>query len=125
LTFLLSFVVRAFLSVEGNDMDAQPVVALLIAVFEWEQAEWIEQARCRGVDPELFFPARGASTTESKAICAQCPVAAECLEYSLKHGEKFGIWGAKSERERREIRKQRKVGRYYDWNHSARPPASA
>jgi WhiB family redox-sensing transcriptional regulator len=35
----------------------------------------------------------------------------ECLEYALRHGEKFGIWGGMSERERRRIRRQRALVR--------------
>ena len=31
----------------------------------------------------------------------------ECLEFALQNGEKFGIWGGLSERERRRIRRQR------------------
>ena len=31
----------------------------------------------------------------------------ECLEYALANGEKFGIWGGLSERERRKLRRQR------------------
>jgi WhiB family redox-sensing transcriptional regulator len=35
----------------------------------------------------------------------------ECLEYALRHGEKFGIWGGMSERERRRLRRQRALAR--------------
>jgi WhiB family redox-sensing transcriptional regulator len=31
----------------------------------------------------------------------------DCLEFALQNGEKFGIWGGLSERERRRIRRQR------------------
>jgi WhiB family redox-sensing transcriptional regulator len=31
----------------------------------------------------------------------------DCLEYALTHGEKFGIWGGMSERERRRLRRAR------------------
>ena len=31
----------------------------------------------------------------------------QCLEYALTHGEKFGIWGGMSERERRRVRRER------------------
>jgi WhiB family redox-sensing transcriptional regulator len=34
----------------------------------------------------------------------------QCLEYALANGEKFGIWGGLSERERRRIRRQRALG---------------
>jgi WhiB family redox-sensing transcriptional regulator len=33
----------------------------------------------------------------------------ECLEYAVNNGEKFGIWGGLSERERRGIRKKRDI----------------
>ena len=36
-----------------------------------------------------------------------CVVREDCLEYALANGEKFGIWGGLSERERRRIRRQR------------------
>jgi len=35
----------------------------------------------------------------------------DCLEYALLNGEKFGIWGGMSERERRRIRRQRALER--------------
>ena len=35
-----------------------------------EQAEnWQDHANCLGVDPDLFFPERGASTREAKEVC--------------------------------------------------------
>ena len=35
----------------------------------------------------------------------------DCLEYALANGEKFGIWGGLSERERRKIRRRRALER--------------
>ena len=68
---------------------------------------WQERANCLGVDPDLFFPERGASTREAKEVCRGCEVRHDCLEFALQNGEKFGIWGGLSERERRRIRRQR------------------
>lgn len=73
--------------------------------------EWQDLGNCLGVDPELFFPGRGASTKEAKEVCAGCIVKTDCLEYALSNGEKFGIWGGASERERRRIRRQRRLER--------------
>jgi WhiB family redox-sensing transcriptional regulator len=72
---------------------------------------WQERANCLGVDPDLFFPERGASTREAKGVCRGCEVKDECLEYALAHGEKFGIWGGLSERERRRVRRARALER--------------
>jgi WhiB family transcriptional regulator, redox-sensing transcriptional regulator len=68
---------------------------------------WQDQANCLGVDPDLFFPERGASTREAKEVCRGCTVRMDCLEYALVNGEKFGIWGGLSERERRRLRRAR------------------
>lgn len=75
------------------------------------ERRWQEQANCLGVDPDLFFPERGASTREAKSVCRGCEVRVDCLEYALAHGEKFGIWGGLSERERRRVRRQRALER--------------
>lgn len=58
---------------------------------------------------EIFFPARGDTTSnaEAKAICAKCPVAQDCLAYSLKTKKKDGVWGATSGRNRRRIQETR------------------
>jgi len=76
-----------------------------------DESSWQLQANCLGVDPDLFFPERGASTKEAKAVCRGCTVREDCLEYALANGEKFGIWGGLSERERRRIRRQRALAR--------------
>lgn len=70
---------------------------------------WFEYAECEGVDPDLFFPERGGSTKEAKAVCRACCVREICLEYALVTVQKFGIWGGESERGRRRIRRQRGI----------------
>ena len=72
---------------------------------------WQDYANCLGVDPDLFFPERGASTKEAKEVCRGCVVREDCLEYALSNSEKFGIWGGMSERERRRIRRARAIAR--------------
>jgi len=68
---------------------------------------WRQRARCRGLDPELFFPGLGESTAEAKAVCAGCPVRMPCLDYALDTSERHGVYGGLSERERRKIRRRR------------------
>ena len=76
-----------------------------------EDRGWQARSNCMGVDPDLFFPERGASTREAKEVCRGCVVREDCLEYALANGEKFGIWGGLSERERRRIRRMRTLQR--------------
>ncbi len=75
------------------------------------EESWQLYANCLGVDPDLFFPERGASTKEAKAVCRACVVREDCLEYALENSEKFGIWGGLSERERRRLRRARALAR--------------
>lgn len=67
---------------------------------------WAAHAACRGMGPALFFPARGEDTSPAKEVCAACPVAGPCYEHAVA-GERFGVWGASSERERRDVRRER------------------
>ncbi len=66
---------------------------------------WMTGGLCAQVDPDLWFPEKGGSTREAKALCARCPVHPECLAYALAHDERFGVWGGASERARRRMRR--------------------
>ncbi len=65
--------------------------------------DWQIDALCRETDPESFFPDKGQSTRQAKQVCMACEVRTDCLEYALATGERFGIWGGLSERERRRV----------------------
>jgi WhiB family redox-sensing transcriptional regulator len=83
----------------------------LIEALAIDELSWQDYANCRGADADLFFPERGASTRKAKAICAACEVKGDCLDFALLAGEKFGIWGGMSERERRRVRRERSISR--------------
>jgi WhiB family redox-sensing transcriptional regulator len=74
-----------------------------LPAFQWAIQPWADRALCAETDPEVFFPEKGGSTREAKAVCSSCTVAAECLDWALERGERFGIWGGFSERERRHL----------------------
>ena len=71
---------------------------------------WRDQARCRGVDPQVFHPPEedDAAADEAKAICELCPVREPCLEYAVSAREKEGVWGGMTARERRRLIRQRR-----------------
>lgn len=66
---------------------------------------WMGHGACRGLDPLLFHPVRGESTREAKAVCVGCTVSDLCLEWALATNQSHGIFGGKSERERRRLRR--------------------
>ena len=77
-------------------------------------ADWRNLAACRGLDPDLFFAERGDTLTvrNARAVCAGCPVAAECLEYAIANDETVGMWGGLCGDELiREERRRRAGGR--------------
>ena len=69
---------------------------------------WRQRAACRGVDPDVFYPATDEEAEEPKAICGICPVREACLEYALVNRERDGVWGGATERERRRMIRQRR-----------------
>jgi WhiB family redox-sensing transcriptional regulator len=95
----------------GGRQEVKTTMLLRHIAENTDDQSWQASANCLGVDPDLFFPERGASTREAKEVCRGCVVKDECLEYALRNGEKFGIWGGMSERERRRIRRQRALAR--------------
>ena len=80
----------------------------LVVRFDEEGHSWQDEANCLGVDPDLFFPERGASTREAKEVCRGCVVREACLEYALANREHDGVWGGATERERRRMIRQRR-----------------
>jgi len=77
--------------------------------IEANKDTWRFYAECRGVDPNIFFPTTTTGIVKAKEYCRVCPVRSLCLEEALEKGEKFGIWGGASERERRRIQRRIRV----------------
>jgi WhiB family redox-sensing transcriptional regulator len=68
---------------------------------------WTADAACRGADTALFFPEYGGSAAPAKAICAECPVRLQCLEFAIDQHFNAGIWGGSTRDERRRLRRLR------------------
>ncbi len=69
--------------------------------------DWQRLGACRGRDSAQFFHPdgeRGSSRyrreAQAKAVCATCPVRAECAAHALAVREPYGVWGGFSESER-------------------------
>ncbi|MEX0834882.1 MAG: WhiB family transcriptional regulator [Nitriliruptor sp.] len=76
-----------------------------------EDQDWADQARCRGVDPELFF-ARGLHEARpALKVCARCPVKDQCLTYAISHDIDHGVWGGLTERQRRAFARRSALAR--------------
>jgi WhiB family transcriptional regulator, redox-sensing transcriptional regulator len=71
--------------------------------------DWMSQGKCRDLSPSFFFPSDGIGVQEAQRVCAECPVAEACLQYALDERVDHGVWGGKSERERRRILRRRRL----------------
>lgn len=72
--------------------------------------DWVAHAQCSSTDPEAFFPNQGESSRVAKQVCYGCPVRAQCLRYAIENGERFGVWGGYTERERRQFKPGKQTG---------------
>lgn len=70
--------------------------------------DWMAQGKCRELPPAVFFPSDGLGVQAAQRICADCPVSDACLEYALANRIDHGVWGGRSERERRRILRRRR-----------------
>jgi WhiB family transcriptional regulator, redox-sensing transcriptional regulator len=48
---------------------------------------------CQVNDPDLWFAESPADLERAKALCANCPVRAQCLAGALARHEPWGVWG--------------------------------
>ena len=79
-------------------------------------SNWRQQAACTSEDPELFFPIgnvgpAAAQVEQARQVCHRCEVRIACLDWALKAGADYGVWGGLNEDERRTLlRKRRAAG---------------
>jgi WhiB family redox-sensing transcriptional regulator len=82
----------------------------VLADLSGDPLGWQTFALCTEIDTELFFPRAGGVSNAVKAICDDCPVRAECLDYALDYERAlgdlahiFGTFGGLSARSRARI----------------------
>ena len=76
---------------------------------------WLDKSACRRADAQLFFGPEHEGWQERElreaaavAVCQQCPVRAQCLNYALSYSIGHGIWGGLNDRERARSRRHRR-----------------
>lgn len=85
--------------------------------YEDQDEPWEYQAKCNGMDTELWFPPRDKTlykpiADKAKAICfgkdgkPACPVRIQCLLAADANDEVHGIWGGLSHRERNALKRK-------------------
>lgn len=68
---------------------------------------WREQAACKDISPDVFFPdGKGKHAEEAKEICAGCCVQQACLDEAVARNEHYGVFGGLTYRERLRYRRE-------------------
>ncbi len=83
----------------GND------VATTLDIFNYEghAQQWKLRAACKDIPVEVFFPPAGKEAV-ALAICSECPVRKECLEFALDYEgpdrDRHGVFGGMTPEDR-------------------------
>jgi hypothetical protein len=71
---------------------------------------WINNANCKGMDTNLFFPHSGANLTAFVTeVCDTCTVQEECLWYANETHSDSGIFGGMAPKKRMKWRSRNRV----------------
>lgn len=72
----------------------------------FDRPEWHQEANCRGMGTDLFFPRQGTSIYQiaaAKEVCENCPVRSQCeaVGHAYPHHSTggVGIWGGFTQKE--------------------------
>jgi len=93
----------------SNRADPRPK-KLLVEDAPPAVSDWRHLAACRNTDADAFFPIGNTGPAllmieDAKAVCRDCPVRDNCLNWAIEHGEDAGVWGGMSEDERRALKR--------------------
>jgi WhiB family transcriptional regulator, redox-sensing transcriptional regulator len=73
----------------------------------------MEQAACKDVDPDMFFPEQGSKykTDEAaKAVCGSCAIKFDCLQVALANNYD-GVWGGLNTLDRESLKRRERRAR--------------
>jgi WhiB family transcriptional regulator, redox-sensing transcriptional regulator len=101
-------------SVSENKPPMATAGLLSIVDATWNNLSWRQYRACADLDTNMFFPVGFTGnaleqTNLAKSICQSCPVNNQCLEFALRTLQDYGIWGGRTEDERRVIRRSRRA----------------
>lgn len=103
---------RHTLAWHPTDVEPQPEEILLTSIRNhWNDLDWRDDATCRDLDPDLFFPVgvTGMAVEQieaAKSFCRNCASLEACLEFAITTNQEYGVWGGTTEDERRVLRRQ-------------------
>jgi WhiB family redox-sensing transcriptional regulator len=67
--------------------------------------EWHQEAACRGIGTDAFFPTTGRKGDTARAVCDTCTVRSECMAAALDDPDTVGVWAGTTDRDRKRMRR--------------------
>lgn len=77
-------------------------------MIDFEAVLWQREGSCFQKGNMIFFVEKGKSVRRAKAVCRECPVKTQCLEYAHEKKIPFGVWGGLTAKERERQRREEK-----------------
>jgi Transcription factor WhiB len=77
-----------------------------------EDPSWRALSLCLMFPSVDFFDGSRPNKRRAKAICFECQVREECLQFALENKEEFGVWGGLDDVERKALAGQPPRKRY-------------
>jgi WhiB family redox-sensing transcriptional regulator len=71
----------------------------------WKPQPWRSEAACKGEPVDVWFATQGHGVKVAKRICNTCPVRIDCLKWAVEEQINHGIYGGRTPRERRMLRR--------------------
>ncbi len=86
-----------------SDKDTQKKVPQPDKSIDIPDSNWFDYAACKGLT-QLMFPKEHKDITyiaQARAICRECPVKPQCLEYALEFppADMHGVWAGLTSRQ--------------------------
>lgn len=76
----------------------------LLTPFVPRTEDWKMDGACVEIDLDFMFPEQGMPVRKQRAVCAECPVRAECFITGMF--ESHGIWGGYTAPERKKMKRE-------------------
>jgi WhiB family transcriptional regulator, redox-sensing transcriptional regulator len=86
-----------------HEVEAARFDPRLVRAFAERSADdgWRTRGVCSRQDPDTFFPPPREAADAALALCRGCAVLGSCLAWALDAGDRYGVWGGATPRERR------------------------